>query len=231
MNGIIYLFLGSLAVFGAINGIILLGQMMTGTGNRRQRIRSLGTCICMLLYGPFMLLGLPAWGSLMAVITLILNLTTLISPGPPVKARGIATIDPPSASTGPGDALDGIREIAATGNPDLAEPLTIAVSRIGSFRLIPGDDSDPEAATVATMIEHRIPSLLNAYRSNHYAANPEERRMMATTVIEAVIDIGEAAERHRAAAIARRQDSMTAEARFISERLGSDEAHPILGRP
>lgn len=208
--------------FGVVNGLILAAQVMTKTGSERQRIRSLGTCVCMILYAFFMSQEMPVWGMLASLTTMVLNVATFLFPDDPVRTDMADRSD--RGETVSGSALDGVEEIAALEAPALAEPLRIAVSRIESFRLVSGDALDPETATVSAMIDDRIPSLLSQYLSSRDVANDEERRGMATTALEAIIDIGEAAERHRAAAIARRRDVMTTEARFISERLGTDDA-------
>ncbi len=225
MSDITHLIVLVTAAFGLINGMILIFMMKMGIGNQRHRTRALGTCVCMILYAMFMAQGMHVSALLMASVTFVLNLATLMFPGEPVQK----TKPDRTAPVGRNLHHD-IQRMAAAEVPDLSQPLALALSRIESFRLVAGESLDPETSTVEAMIDERIPSLVSGYRSSLDAANDDERRMMAATVIEAIIDIGEAAERHRAAAIARRQDSMTTEARFISERLGSDDADRLLGR-
>lgn len=219
-----------MCAFACMNGLLLIYMIRKGIGNQRQRIRALGTCVCMLLYAMFTTQEMHVWSILTALVTFALNLATLMFPGEPVQKKKPDAIAPIRTAPVVRNLHHDIQRMATAEVPDLSQPLALALSRIESFRLVAGESLDPETSTVEAMIDERIPSLVSGYRSSLDAANDDERRMMASTVIEAIIDIGEAAERHRAAAIARRHDSMTTEARFISERLGSDDADRLLGR-
>jgi hypothetical protein len=197
---------------GAANALLYAVQLVAGDASRSQMTRSMGSAIGFLLYAVFTHFGSHIPAMIASGGTLFLILWTLTFG----NAVEDATEKVPERIRDDADPI----MIAEKEAPELLEAVRTAVNRMEAFRRIANDATDSEAVTVSVMIRERIPSMMDRYRATSGSATDEERRDLATTALMAVIDVGEASERLRAAAVANRRDAMSTEGAFIANRLG-----------
>lgn len=109
-------------------------------------------------------------------------------------------------------------EVARKTLPDMTRDVELAMSRVARLQSLSGRISTPEDADALALVNQRLPSVMDLYRTAAEASTDEERSQLARTALSSVVDIGRAAEEARSRIAEALRTDLSVATRYISTR-------------